>query len=254
MIHKSRQELRAGKREQPNDHWLNWLSNGERQETSIHRRRGTERSEALEKSGKDANRTIGNLGNLYAGRENDMTDERLVRLNTVVERPHEDLWEDRIGLGSLTILEGPPGSGKSCVTNDLAARVTTGRPMPLCTRRREPAGVVLLQGEDGLANDVKPNLRAAGADPDKVIAYNRLADSENPFTLPGDIKVLADAITEVDAQLVVIDPITAFFSASVNHDQSVRTVSEVVSIPRTGEVLKMGSTSGVTLCHGRSRS
>ena len=29
---------------------------------------------------------------------------------------------------------------------------------------------------------------------------------------------------------------------------------EVVSIPRTGEVLKMGSTSGVTPCHGRSGS
>ena len=92
-----------------------------------------------------------------------MPDKRLIRMSDVEERRHKYLWEDRIGLGELTVLEGSPGSGKSCITNDLAARVTTGRPMPLCTRRREPAGVVLLQGEDGLANDVKPNLRAAGA-------------------------------------------------------------------------------------------
>ena len=57
-----------------------------------------------------------------------MPDKRLIRMSDVEQRPHEFLWEDRIGLGELTVLEGSPGSGKSCITNDLAARVTTGRP------------------------------------------------------------------------------------------------------------------------------
>src|SRR5579871_969592 len=40
------------------------------------------------------------------------------------------LWPGRIPLGKLTLLDGDPGLGKSLLTLDLAARVTTGRAMP----------------------------------------------------------------------------------------------------------------------------
>jgi hypothetical protein len=40
------------------------------------------------------------------------------------------LWPDYIPCGSLTLLDGPTGSGKTQFLVDLAARVSSGRPMP----------------------------------------------------------------------------------------------------------------------------
>ena len=51
-------------------------------------------------------------------------------LSEVVEEWVEWLWEGRIPLAKLTVLDGDPGTGKSALTIDLAARVSTGRDMP----------------------------------------------------------------------------------------------------------------------------
>jgi putative DNA primase/helicase len=51
-------------------------------------------------------------------------------LSDVVEESVEWLWEGRIPLGKLTVIDGDPGTGKSTLTIDLAARVSTGRDMP----------------------------------------------------------------------------------------------------------------------------
>jgi putative DNA primase/helicase len=50
-------------------------------------------------------------------------------LSDVVEESVEWLWEGRIPLGKLTVIDGDPSTGKSTLTIDLAARVSTGRDM-----------------------------------------------------------------------------------------------------------------------------
>ena len=52
------------------------------------------------------------------------------------------LWERRIPLGKLTILDGDPGLGKSALLTDAAARVSVGRPWPDGTPC-EAGGVVI---------------------------------------------------------------------------------------------------------------
>jgi hypothetical protein len=42
----------------------------------------------------------------------------------------EWLWAGRIPYGKLTIFDGDPDKGKSMITVDIAARVTTGRGFP----------------------------------------------------------------------------------------------------------------------------
>jgi len=60
----------------------------------------------------------------------DQFDDVGTLLSDVVEESVEWLWEGRIPLGKLTVIDGDPGTGKSALTTDLAARVTTGRQMP----------------------------------------------------------------------------------------------------------------------------
>lgn len=75
----------------------------------------------------------------------------------------EWLWPGRIPAGAITGLEGMPGEGKSSITMDLAARVTSGEPMPFCDGRRSPAGVVVFNSEDA-KQVIRRRAVAAGAD------------------------------------------------------------------------------------------
>ncbi len=50
-------------------------------------------------------------------------------MNSQTERPLRWLWQDKIPLGKLTLIEGPPAVGKLFVALDIAARVSTGTPV-----------------------------------------------------------------------------------------------------------------------------
>ena len=87
----------------------------------------------------------------------DVTPERVSWLN-----------RGRLALGKITILDGDPGLGKSTAALDIAARITTGRPLPGSSVATAPRGVVVLSAEDGAADTIVPRLMAAGADLGRV--------------------------------------------------------------------------------------
>ena len=129
------------------------------------------------------------------------------------------LWPNRIPLGSLTIVEGPPGSNKSTVLYDIAARVTRGLDMPNCTVGLPASSVIILQAEDDPAATIRPNLEAMGADIQRVFIWGKQA---TPIKLPDDIDFIASQIAKLHARLVIIDPITTFLRGNANSDQSIR--------------------------------
>jgi hypothetical protein len=153
-------------------------------------------------------------------------------LSTVKPERVSWLWPGRIPLGKLTIIEGDPGLGKSVLTLDLAARVTRGLAMPFekseAGEDREPAGVVLLSAEDGLADTIRPRLDAAGADVARVLALDEIPNETGAGVrlpvLPADVEYLKNAIHRMAAKLVVIDVLTAFLAGETNthKDQDVR--------------------------------
>ena len=51
---------------------------------------------------------------------------KLRAMNSQTERPLRWLWQDKIPLGKLTLIEGPPAVGKLFVALYIAARVSTG--------------------------------------------------------------------------------------------------------------------------------
>jgi len=146
---------------------------------------------------------------------------RLSRLSEIETEPIRWLWPDRIPRGSITLLDGDPGTGKSLITYDLAARVTAGKAMPATSATTQPGGVILLQGEDD-ASTIKQNLLASGAAIERVVAYDRTRFVEQPLRLPEDMPLVENAVAEIGAALLVIDPITSFFTANATSDQSVR--------------------------------
>ena len=70
-----------------------------------------------------------------------------------VEPEHvEFLWPDRVPRGKVILVVGDPGQGKSAFAFDFAARVSSGRPMPLTGVRHPPMSVIVMTAEDGLAH------------------------------------------------------------------------------------------------------
>jgi hypothetical protein len=156
----------------------------------------------------------------------------LVRLSDVQPERIDWLWPGYLARGKLHVIDGDPGLGKSTLTADLAARITTGAPWPDAQPGCLPAGVVLLSAEDGLADTIRPRLDAADADVERVVALTgvRYLDPdagevlERMPVLPRDIGRIRYAVQQVGATLVVIDPLMAYLGSDINsyRDQDVR--------------------------------
>jgi hypothetical protein len=115
-------------------------------------------------------------------------------------------------------MEGHPGSNKSSLADDLAARLSQGKPMPCVPPkpgRTRHGGALFLVGEDSLAKTVRGRLLAAGADLSKI----GILDS---VVIPDDLLTVEKAIREVDATLLVVDTLNDFLNCNVLGNQQVR--------------------------------
>ena len=162
----------------------------------------------------------------------DISELGVVCLADVESEQVKWLWPGRIPLGKLTVLEGDPKTGKSTVALDLAARVSTGGPMPDGGASPGPRQVILMTAEDGLADTVRPRLDAAGADTTLITAWESVPErddegnpaAERPPSLPRDLGVLEDLVVKRGAALVIVDVLNAYLGSGVDghKDQDVR--------------------------------
>jgi len=132
------------------------------------------------------------------------------------------LCKPYIQRGRIALLDGDPGVGKSLISIDLAARLSRGEGFPGCLAPDRPQVTILLGAEDNSSDTVRPRAEAARADLDRVIALDE--SDRIPVFLPDHLSQLEELICYYAADLVVIDPITAFLPPSVaaNLDQCVR--------------------------------
>jgi AAA domain len=143
----------------------------------------------------------------------------VVRLDDVQPECPEWLWPGRLPLGKLVILDGDPGTGKSTLAMDLAARLTTGSPMPDGAALSGPANVVALTAEDGLADTVRPRLDAARGNPANVHVLQAIREpdgTERPPRIPDDLGRLSSVVHRVSARFVIVDVLAAYLSGHVD--------------------------------------
>jgi hypothetical protein len=157
----------------------------------------------------------------------DRQDKLVVCLNDLEVESIDWLWPGWLAAGKITLIDGDPSQGKSFMTFDLAARLSTAQALPDGYVPAGPCSVVLVGSEDGLRDTVLPRLRAANADLRRVHAFAGRA-RDGPWrglpTFPEDCDLLRDTARETAARLIVIDPLMAFLSdrACSLNDQMVR--------------------------------
>lgn len=126
------------------------------------------------------------------------------------------LWEGRIAAGTIALLAGGEGLGKSTLGYWLAARITRGE-LP-GENLGDPRGVLVCATEDSWAHTIVPRLMAAGADLDRVYRVEVLtADAVHAdLSLPRDLEDTARAARETRAALLLLDPLMSRLDASLD--------------------------------------
>ena len=141
------------------------------------------------------------------------------------------LVEGSIPLGSMAVIGGQPGLGKSQIAISLAAAVTTGKGLPNGGTFSDIGSVIILANEDDAARTIRPRLDAAGADTTKVhivegVAREGQSDADL-FQLDTDIRELRITAQLLgDVRLIIIDPPSAYLGTKVDSykDSDVRRV------------------------------
>lgn len=122
------------------------------------------------------------------------------------------LWPDRIPLGKLSLLAGEAGIGKSLLTLDIAARISTGTAWPDGRGTPDVGSVLIFTTEDDTEDTVAVRLAAAGAD------LSRVAHVENVFDMKGIVDIATKTLeTRGDIKLVILDPLAEFLGNADSH-------------------------------------
>lgn len=149
----------------------------------------------------------------------------LVPTSEIQPEPVTWIWPGVIASGRVTSLVGHPGRGKSQVSIDIAATISTGRPWPRGTTNERAGHVLLLSAEDDAADTIVPRLIAAGADLTAVHLVKAVKDDdgvERAFSLVDDLERLGREHDLGQVRLLIVDPITAYLGrkcGAINRNQ-----------------------------------
>lgn len=167
---------------------------------------------------------------------NDGTRVELVPATAIRPEHLRYLWQGYLP-HKLTHFVGASTEGKSPVTLDIVARLTTGRDWPDGTANGRPRSAVVLAAEDDPADTVIPRLMLAGADMQRVFfakctLVKGQTATDKMLSLKDDVDKLTAEMREVpDLGMVVIDPITNYLGAmSMNKEEEVRSVLMPLSL------------------------
>jgi hypothetical protein len=144
----------------------------------------------------------------------------MVRGDRLKHDPPEWMWAGHIPFKSYTDLSGGIGSQKSMLMRDLAARGTTGRPMPNCTTAKPPFVVLYFTSEDP-AGQIHDLFKLAGGDLAKLHVHD-IVDDGNLEDLLDHLKEVEALINATGARLVVFDAFNSFFGGDPSTDANAR--------------------------------
>ena len=144
------------------------------------------------------------------GRYETPIDKYFGNMADVEPREVEFLIDQYIPLGCVTILDGDPGVGKSYITANLAASITTGRKWAGIDTG-EPKRVLFMSIEDDADAVLSPRLTQHKANL-ALVDY-----MEEDFVLDEDgLDILRWKLDRHKYSLVIIDPVTAFMPAGAD--------------------------------------
>lgn len=174
------------------------------------------------------------LGEDVEGAAKDRTVHRSVRLSTLAaELDDVPVWawtyggKGRIAVGTLALFAGRPGAGKSTAGRWMAAQSSKGALEGHW--HGTPVNVAYIAAEESAKYVVKPGLRAAGADLNRIFMPKVEMDGEEVrFLSSHDMEELTRELIGFDVKLVIVDPLMSTIGSrtDINRNNEVRSLIE----------------------------
>lgn len=141
---------------------------------------------------------------------------KFVTLDDIQEKDIEWLVKGLIPIGEYTVLAGPPGTGKSTITQAIGTAVTNGS--ELFGWQVEQGEVVFLSAEQSVSRITKPRFRLMGADTSKIICLDDEKDGDIVmFSLDEQgVNELDEEMNGRNVKLMVVDTGDSYFEAQKN--------------------------------------
>jgi hypothetical protein len=133
---------------------------------------------------------------------------RVVAISASGIEPEEVTWlyDSGLAVGTLALLAGREGLGKSLIALWVAARITRGE-LP-GARLGTPHAVGIVATEDDWPRVIVPRLMAMGADLDLIFRVEAvIGDNETPLDVRVDFEGTRRLITEHGIVLLILDPL-----------------------------------------------
>jgi AAA domain-containing protein len=164
---------------------------------------------------------------------------KLTPASQITPRPVHWLWDGRIAVGTLALLAGREGIGKSTLAYTLVADITKGKLNG--AYENEPHSVIVVATEDSWEFTIVPRLMAANADLEKVFRVEPTDPDEYGISLPRDIEELAQVTKESGTTLILLDPLMSRVDSKLDthKDSEVRQALE--------PLVKMANDSGAAV-------
>jgi len=132
---------------------------------------------------------------------------KITAADEIEARPVHWWWSDRAAVGTLALIGGREGIGKSLFAYTLAADLTRGRLRGVFYG--VPKTVIVAAAEDSWAHVIVPRLMAAQADLSRVlrIEVETAEGYEAEISLPTDLPAVKDLLITNNAGLLLLDPL-----------------------------------------------
>ena len=128
----------------------------------------------------------------------------LVYLCDLQPQPIEWLWQDRLACGTLAMLSGVPGSGKTWIALAIAAALSRGR-APYTGETLNPCTVLYASIEHNGSEIILPRFVGLDGDAKRFAVLRGNLSSPSPSLNVRDTSALEDALQRTQARLVILD-------------------------------------------------
>jgi AAA domain-containing protein len=164
-----------------------------------------------------------------------VTGTDIIYLADLEPQPVEWLWEHRLAAGTLAMLSGAPGSGKTWVALAIAAALTRGRD-PFSHEDLKPATVLYASAEHDAAQVIQPRFTGLHGNPANLVILRKPVSPNSTSSADSALRALEAAIQKTQANLLILDPWDAFFGLQFDLDRAPQTRPLLDRLTRMAEL------------------
>jgi putative DNA primase/helicase len=164
-----------------------------------------------------------------------VTGTDIVYLADLQPQPVEWLWQHRLAAGTLSMLSGEPGSGKTWVALAIAAALTRGRD-PFTGEKLKPATVLYASAEHAAAQVIQPRFAGLHGDSARLVVLRRAVSASSMPSPDSALRDLEDALQKTQAHLVILDPWDGLVGPQVDLDRTSQTRPLLDRLARLAEL------------------